>query len=106
VVSESGYYRASFESQLMPISINVMHAWVVQLTSAAGEPINDAVITVIGGMPLHDHGLSTAPRVTEQLGDGRYLVEGFRFHMGGIWLVTLAIDHPRGDDIIVFELEI
>ena len=106
VDSQSGYYRASFESQLTPIKINLMHAWVVQLTSATGEPIDDAVITVTGGMPLHNHGLATEPQVTEKLGGGRYLVEGFRFHMGGIWLVTLTIDHPMGNDIIVFELQI
>ena len=106
VASESGRYRASFESRLTPITINVIHAWVVQLTSASGEAIDDAEITVTGGMPLHNHGLSTAPRVTEKYGDGRYLVEGFRFHMGGTWLVTLAIEHATGADLVIFELEI
>ena len=32
-----------------------------RLSMLGGEPVTDAVITVEGGMPLHDHGLPTMP---------------------------------------------
>ena len=35
-------------------------------------------------MPEHNHGFPTAPRVTENLGEGDYLLEGMRFNMGGV----------------------
>ena len=53
---------------------------------------------------MHDHGLPTAPRVTETLGEGDYLLEGMKFQMPGHWVVTLAIDAGEGDDSVTFEL--
>ena len=48
-------------------------------------------------MPAHGHGLPTAPRVTEILGDGRYLVNAARFNMAGWWQVTFAIEGHHAD---------
>jgi hypothetical protein len=55
----------------------------VRITDARGQPVDDATITVDGGMPEHGHGLPTRPRVTRALGDGMYEIEGLRFSMGG-----------------------
>lgn len=38
-------------------------------------------------MSQHGHGLPTRPQVTQNLGNGDYLVEGTKFQMGGWWVM-------------------
>jgi len=89
-VSSRGVYTVSFESSLEPIEINQIHAWILHITSD-GEPVTGASLAVSGGMPAHDHGMPTRPRVTAELGNGHYRLEGMRFHMGGDWEVSIEI---------------
>jgi hypothetical protein len=83
--------QIEMQSQLQPLVINQMHGWVISLTDTQGQAVNNADITVTGGMPAHDHGLATSPRITQQLGDGQYLLQGVRFHMPGMWQLELLI---------------
>lgn len=53
-------------------------------------------------MPQHGHGLPTQPRVTRELADGVYQLDGMKFSMTGWWEVKLAIDGPRGADKVTF----
>ena len=76
-----------------PVTINQMHTWIISVHDTQGEAINDAVIQVDGGMPLHNHGLATSPQVTGQPGEGRYRLQGVRFHMNGEWELRLQIEH-------------
>ena len=80
-----------------PLPLNQMHQWEIQISDSQGEPVDVAEVTVTGGMPEHDHGLATSPRVTQQLGDGKYLLEGMRFHMPGLWKLdfTIIVDNQR-----------
>ena len=76
---------------LKPIKINQIHSWEIILTNKQGEVLKGANIDVTGGMPLHDHGLPTAPRVTRESPPGHYLVEGLKFHMRGYWEIDLVV---------------
>ena len=105
-LTRSGTYRISFQSELDPITINRIHAWVLQVTTPEGQPIAGAKITATGGMPEHNHGLPTDPRMTEELGEGFYRFEGFRFHMNGQWELTLTIDVEGQRDTVVITLTI
>ncbi len=105
-LGKSGHFRVTAHSQLTPIPINQMHSWILQVESAAGEPISDAAIEVDGGMPDHDHGLPTAPRVTKNLNEGRYLVEGIRFHMNGSWEISVTVVTAEQRDVVVLNLEL
>lgn len=105
-VSESGRYHLRYESRLEPIPINRMHAWVLHLETAAGEPVTGATITVEGGMPAHDHGLPTEPRITGELGDGAYLLEGLRFHMNGAWEITIRLRAGDERDVVIVPLRL
>ena len=67
-----------------------------------GAPVHDARFAVDGGMPQHGHGLPTQPRVTRELADGTYLLEGMKFSMTGWWEVKLAIQGPHGADKVTF----
>lgn len=92
VTSESGLFRITALSQMNPVMINEIHDWTLRIETVDGEPVSGATIRVDGGMPAHDHGLPTAPQVTEELEPGLYLLEGVRFNMGGAWVLDLEID--------------
>jgi len=103
-LSAEGYYRVSVDSRLDPIVINRIHSWVIRVTTASGEPVSDAMLTVGGGMPVHDHGMPTNPRMTRNYGDGRYLIEGMRFHMNGDWEIAVEIVVQDRHDAVVILL--
>jgi hypothetical protein len=66
--------------------------------------VDDAEITVDGGMPQHGHGLPTSPQVTQNLGGGDYLVEGVKFQMLGWWEVKFNINANGQSDTVTFNL--
>lgn len=104
--SEQGLFVVSLESQLSPIPINRMHSWHVTVRNADEQAVLGARITVSGGMPQHDHGLPTAPRMTRRLEDGQYLVEGMKFHMNGMWQLILTIQSGGQSDTVTFDFEV
>jgi hypothetical protein len=87
-----------------PAGINKIHAWEVRIERASGEPVTGAHIAVDGGMPQHGHGFPTKPRITRELGEGRYLLEGVKFSMTGWWEIKLKIDAPAGKDDVTFNV--
>lgn len=78
-------------SQVSPIPLNQMHSWIIEIQSTTDMMTDNAVISLSGGMPTHNHGLATNPQVTHYLGEGRFLLEGVRFHMAGVWILQLQI---------------
>ena len=104
-VSERGIYEVSFESSLQPIEINQIHTWVLHIT-AKGVPVVNAEVSVVGGMPAHDHGLPTRPRVREEFGDGDYRLEGMRFHMSGAWEISIEIEANGKTDTVIIALQL
>ena len=104
-LSESGRYEVSFNSIAGPIVINTIHEWRLTVLSTDGMPVDGLSITIDGGMPMHNHGLPTAPRVTESLGEGQYRVEGFKFQMPGHWTTTFELtDKENVSDSVTFNL--
>lgn len=99
-------WSVDYESSLEPIPINRMHSWEILVRDDNGEPVTGAEISVDGGMPFHDHGLPTRPRITEELGGGRYLLEGLRFHMAGEWEIKLTIKANGRTRIVVIPLHL
>ena len=88
------------------IKVGRLHSWNIQVVSSDGTPVDSAKITVDGGMPQHGHGLPTKPLVTKQLGDGRHLVEGMKFNMGGWWVVKFEVASSQGSDVVTFNLKL
>lgn len=102
--SDQGLYQVSISSQLDPIAINEIHNWTLHVETADGQPVEDAEITVDGGMPQHDHGMPTAPQVTQDLGNGDYLAEGMKFQMNGWWEIKFVIESAGQSDGVTFNL--
>lgn len=105
-LSRSGHFSVSYESDLQPIVINRMHRWVLSVADKNGEPVTGATLIVTGGMPAHNHGLPTAPRVTGEVAPGRYRLEGLRFHMRGEWQIEISIEARKLRDVAVIPLTI
>ena len=98
-------YKASF-APAESIKVGHLHQWNIVVTTADGAPVDSARITVDGGMPQHGHGLPTKPLVTAHLGDGKHLIEGMKFNMGGWWVVKLTIAGEKGEDVVTFNLKL
>jgi hypothetical protein len=105
-LSEQQLFEVSFVSSLEPIPINQIHHWELTIVTAAGEAVVGAEITIEGGMPAHDHGLPTWPRVSQELGEGRYRVEGLRFHMAGHWEIYVTIKAQGRTDTVTIPLKL
>ena len=103
--SGGGLYTATL-IPTEPLRPRKLQTVQVVIADAAGEPIQNAQIAIDGGMPQHGHGLPTRPRVTKQIGNGIYEIEGVRFNMGGWWEFKLAINTPAGSDLITFNLSL
>jgi hypothetical protein len=101
-VTAAGTYRVALVPPATMPAINQMHSWNVRLASPDGTPVHGATFAVDGGMPQHGHGLPTQPRVTRELADGTYVLEGMKFSMSGWWEVKLAISGPLGSDRVTF----
>ena len=101
--SAGGRYVATLEPA-RPLHPRQMQTVRVTVRDAEGRAIDEAQISVDGGMPQHGHGLPTRPRVTRNLGDGIYEIEGVRFNMGGWWEFSLTIGSSRGADTVTFNL--
>ena len=93
-------------SQLDPLAINTIHSWELVLHTVDGAPLIGAQMSVVGGMPDHDHGLPTSPVVSKEITPGRYLLEGMRFHMPGRWLLTFDVISDQGSESATLEFRL
>jgi hypothetical protein len=103
--SAGGRYVATLEPA-KPLRPRQMQTVRVIVRDAEGRAIDEAQISIGGGMPQHGHGLPTRPRVTRALGDGIYEIEGVRFNMGGWWEFKLMIAGSHGADTVTFNLDL
>lgn len=101
--SAGGVYRATLQPT-GELGTRRMHSAKLVLRTADDAPVPNAAIQVDGGMPQHGHGLPTAPRVTRDLGNGEYQVDGLRFNMPGWWELKFRIATPAGTDSLTFNL--
>ena len=104
--SERGNYVVRFTSSIEPMPINKMFEWTLHVEDENGEPVDGARFAIAGGMPEHNHGLPTNPRVTEDLGNGDYRLQGIRFHMKGNWQFIISIFEGSQADRVVIDLQL
>ena len=86
--------------------IGEFQTWILELRTAGGVPVTGAEIAIAGGMPGHGHGLPTQPQVTEEMGSGRYRIEGVKLNMAGAWVIEVFVQTSAGRDRLRFDLAI
>ena len=89
-----------------PAPIGEYHDWSITLTDRDSVPVQTASIAVTGGMPAHGHGLPTKPEVSQNLGNGHYLVEGILFTMSGEGLLRINIVAEGKSDVVDFTFSV
>jgi hypothetical protein len=104
--SNDGLYRVILRPRDGAIPLNEMHAWTVDVTTAEGEAFRPTRLAFTGGMPQHQHGFITEPRVTRALGPGRFLIEGVKFHMAGSWMLRVELVGPSGPDTATVPVQV
>ena len=100
----NGSYTVVIEEKTM-YKTGRMLSTLIRVQDGSGANVDNARITVDGGMPQHGHGLPTRPRVTKYIGNGVYQVEGLKFNMGGWWELKFAINGGMSDNV-TFNLEL
>ncbi|MGI9235826.1 MAG: FixH family protein [Woeseiaceae bacterium] len=106
VVAAEPELRVTYSTPSGPPELNRIHSWVLHVESVDGAAIENASIEVTGGMPEHDHGLPTRPRVTEELGGGDYQLEGMRFHMRGYWEIEVTVVTDEQSVVVTIPLQL
>lgn len=71
--SQNGHFEVAYEPADAAVPVNKLQSWTLIVTTPEGRGVKGAHIEVNGDMP--GHGLASQPRVTRELGEGRYLVE-------------------------------
>jgi hypothetical protein len=102
--SAAGQYRVTIQ-ETAPFKKGKLLSTTILVAGQDGRGVEGLQIGVDGGMPQHGHGLPTKPRVTQELGNGRYQVDGLKFNMGGWWELKFIIAGAATDSV-VFNLEL
>ncbi len=96
--TQAGKYEVVLQKPDEGVRLNEIQSWTVTVQDDQGGPVIPRSLVFLGGMPGHGHGLSSLPRVTQQLSPGRYLVEGVLFNMYGDWEIVIGVVGDAGPD--------
>ncbi|WP_299019800.1 FixH family protein [uncultured Photobacterium sp.] len=90
-------YTITAEPAEKTVTLNKIHQWLITINDINGHPIQGLQFDVKGGMPNHQHGLPTQPRLIGENEPGKYLIDGMKFNMHGKWqleLINIDSDFP------------
>ena len=104
--SQSDSFKLVIHPEGANYQIGQYHNWIINIKNVAGEPVNNALISIAGGMMGHGHGLPSQPVVTKVLNNGNYLIEGMLFNMSGEWTLDFHIKTPTVSDRARFNVEL
>ena len=92
IVTRDDAFRVTWYPAEGRVPINEHFAVDVTLVrnDRARTPVEGATVTISCFMPDHGHGMLREPR-SEDLGDGKYRVNGFLLHMDGYWTVSVNL---------------
>lgn len=99
-----GATRVRWRGAAGAIPVNALFELELEL-AAGGAPLEGAEVGVSAFMPDHGHGLNYVP-LTEELGGGRYRVDGLLFHMPGFWQLHVDVVRDGVASRASFDLEL
>ena len=103
--SSKGLFKVNLMCRAQP-SVGPFQDCELQIVDAHNAPIDDAKIGIDGGMPIHGHGLPTAPVANSLNSQGRYRIDGLQYNMPGPWLLGFMIKTAVGQDKVIFNFDI
>ncbi|MGB0559853.1 MAG: FixH family protein [Pseudohongiellaceae bacterium] len=103
--TESGW-TIYVDTSINPLRINTMHSWQIRVIDSESKPVTMASVSIEGGMPEHDHGLPTQPKVTSEISPGTYLLQGVRFHMPGRWEIKFTISRESQKELGIASIQL
>jgi hypothetical protein len=74
--SQGGSLKVIIQPEAEQYQIGQYHKWMIIVKDLSGNPVENASITVAGGMLGHGHGLPSQPVVTKQIENGSYIIVG------------------------------
>ncbi|MCW8331416.1 FixH family protein [Photobacterium sp. SDRW27] len=83
ITLHTNHYTITAQPIELPLPLNKIHAWVIHITTPSGQPVKGMTFQVTGGMPAHQHGLPTQPKLINEPKHGEYIIDGFKFNMIG-----------------------
>ncbi len=95
-----GVWRGAF------VPMHQIYGFRLSLKSRDGTPVTGAEFIIEGGMPAHGHGLISKPVVLPEQEPGLYRVQGFKFHMPGIWVIRFHIRDRETRDTLLVHLQV
>lgn len=104
-LSDKKSFKLSYVPDPDPIPMNRHFRLKLLLQNATNKPLDGALLKVDATMPEHNHGMNVKPKV-KALGQGRYEVQGFLFHMPGYWEVRADIEHGGKREQVVFGINV
>ena len=75
--------------------------WTLKITDASGASIAGAKVDVKPFMPLHGHGSSVVPTISDS-GGGAYALDNLYLFMPGLWTITITATSGNASDSAVF----
>lgn len=106
LVTKNKKYRLRWRTS-KPVVTGDLFSVETVLTGADGAPVTGGRVQVDARMPQHGHGMATKPEADPGVcatpdtcthPEGRYRMDGMKFHMPGEWTVTFEVDGPAGSD--------
>jgi len=93
--SEAGRFTLRISGLARSEPLNRLHGFDLALETADGRPLAGASIALAGRRNTSPNPLPTSPRVAPVADEGRYRVEGLRFHMPGEWRLVFDIEFAQ-----------
>ncbi len=100
----NGLFTIRIVSDPSALKIQRLEAIIVEIRRANGRPVNDANVAVAVRARDVERRMQTAPRITRNLGLGKYRVEGLRFTMHGSWLLEFEVTSQSQTDKTLLEV--
>ncbi len=113
--TQSGYYEVDVKFKPEKPGLGELFEVEAVARTRDGLPLEVGKVLLNARMPQHNHGMETdpvhSPGECDAAGTacthpgGRYLSQGFKFHMPGEWTVTIEVTGPRGTDTTSYVYE-
>ena len=100
--SEQAVYESELECRSKFRTGLFQHCWLSLFYD--DKLVKDAKIFIGGGMPIHQHGLPTSPKITWSDEKNAYLIHGLKFSMPGEWELNFRVnaeDKALKDEITI-----